>query len=257
MQLDNQFEGRLGSKVMAEDEVHIWLSDVQQVPTHLAPSYRALMSQEELERNHRYRFERDRWRDCVTRALARTVLSRYGGLAPTDWEFEKGEHDKPEVANSPVPLRFNLSHTSRFVVCAVTPVLDIGIDVECIERKNDVLAIADRFFSAQEVKDLFALSVNLQEDRFFDYWTLKEAYMKASGEGISLGLGNFSFHLEDPEDINISFGSKLDDNPGDWRFWLFRPSQDHRMALALRVGAGKIEPKLQLFRSAPLLSEGT
>ncbi len=225
---------------LLDNEVHIWRTDVQQVSVELIERYRQLMSGAELERNQRYRFEKSRHCDCVTRALARTVLSHYADIAPADWTFIKGEHGKPEISPGLAPaLRFNLSHTDRFVVCAVTRTLDIGIDIENTQRKNQVLDIADHFFSKQEVSDLFALPKERQSDRFFDYWTLKEAYMKASGEGISLGLGNFSFHLNDDvnnsQKIGISFGEKIADNAEDWRFWLFRPAQDHRMGLALKT----------------------
>ncbi|HEB28986.1 MAG TPA: 4'-phosphopantetheinyl transferase superfamily protein [Porticoccus sp.] len=221
---------------LADNEVHIWSVDTSCVSPELIAGYRALMSAQELERNGRYRFEHSRHTDCVARALVRTVLSRYVDKAPTEWTFAKGEHGKPELTHSPQPLRFNLSHSGDYVVCAVSWQKDVGLDIEYIERKNDVLAIADRFFSKPELTDLFALPSARQEDRFFDYWTLKEAYMKAHGQGISLGLGNFSFKLDDSDAIGVSFADKLEDNPADWCFRLFYPVPKYSMALAFRIG---------------------
>jgi 4'-phosphopantetheinyl transferase len=242
---------------LGNSELHIWLTDLEQVPSQLIESYRQLMSPSELERNHRYRLDRSRHCDCVARALTRTVLSRYISTPPSQWAFIKGEHGKPEINQNPPPLRFNLSHSSRFVVCAVNRDCDIGIDIENTERKNNIFDIAHRYFSQQEVKDLFALPQAQQTERFFDYWTLKEAYMKARGEGIVLGLGNFSFQLHNPADIKISFNEKLDDCPDDWRFWLFSPAQDHRLALALKTEKNHPQTSLRLFQTVPLHPEVT
>jgi 4'-phosphopantetheinyl transferase len=237
---------------LGESEIHIWCADTAEINDELLSAYRSLMSADELKRNQRYRFDRDRRRDCLTRALARTVLSEYGEALPTHWQFVKGEHGKPELLNPEFPIRFNLSHTSRYVVCAVARQQDIGIDVEHTERKNDVLAIADHYFSKSEVGALRQFDQSTQSDRFFDYWTLKEAYMKARGEGISLGLGNFSFDLSDRNEIAISFSDKLNDMPELWRFWLMDPAADHRMGLAYRLRFEDESPSLKVFETIPL-----
>jgi 4'-phosphopantetheinyl transferase len=240
---------------LIEGDIHIWCADTTQLNAERLAAYQQLMSVEELTRNQRYRFERDRQRDCLTRALARTVLSEYADRQPADWQFIKGEHGKPEIVNAPLPIRFNLSHTGRWVVCAVSREQSIGIDIEHTERKNDVRAIAEHYFSVKEVEALFQLEFRQQGERFFDYWTLKEAYMKARGEGISLGLGNFSFDLSDTDNITISFGDKLSDEPQLWRFWLLHPpAADHRMALAYRLNCEQQQPQLRVFETVPLVS---
>ncbi len=239
---------------LADNEVHLWFADLERIDRALIPRYRALMSAGERQRNERYRFEHLREADCVTRALVRTVLSRYVPLAPDEWRFSPGEHGKPEIDQPglELPLRFNLSHTSRYVVCAVGLERDLGVDIERTQRRNSVLNIANRYFSEQEVDELFRLPATQQEDRFFDYWTLKEAYMKASGEGIALGLGNFGFCLTGRDRIRVRFSDSLSDNPEHWWFWLHRLSPDHRLALAVRTGSRP--PALRLFRTTPLAS---
>ncbi len=210
------------------------------------------MSDEERARNRRFRFEVDRRADCTTRALCRTVLSRYADVAPGDWQFVKGAHGKPEIAapSPALPLRFNLSHTRDYVVCAVALDCDLGVDIECVQRSNDVLSIADHYFSPRETRDLFALPPSQQENRFFDYWTLKEAYMKASGEGVSLGLDNFSFELG-AGDIALHLSPAINDDPTRWRFWRCDPYPAHRLALAFKAGAGT-PVELRLLETVPL-----
>ncbi len=208
------------------------------------------MSQAERERQARYRFARDQHRDLVARALVRTTLSRYAGRDPGAWCFTRGEHGKPELIDPPIPLRFNLSHSRDLVVFAVSLEHDVGVDIETIERRNDVLAIARHYFSSREVEDLFALPEARQRDRFFDYWTLKEAYIKARGEGISLGLGNFSFLFGGNDTIDIGFAPKLEDDPAAWQFCLYRPQENYRMAVASHRG----EPArdVHLLEATPL-----
>ncbi|ARN76393.1 hypothetical protein BST96_12295 [Oceanicoccus sagamiensis] len=223
---------------MQDNEVHIWRTDIAQVPRTLLPRYYQLMSAQEQVRNQRYRTEALRDGDAITRALARTVLSRYADIQPAQWSFTKGKHGKPEVNNPGIDLRFNLSHTSQVVACVVTRQHDIGLDIEHIERNNNVLAIADRYFSPSELTDLFSLPADQQKDRFFDYWTLKEAYMKADGRGISLGLGNFSFTISDAATISVSFSEKIKQDAAAWQFQLFHPDNRHRMAVAINTSPG-------------------
>ncbi len=220
--------------VVDDNEIHLYLADVESVTSDLFERYRAILSPEELERNERYRFQHSKNTDLLARAITRTTLSKYAPFQPEEWQFIKGEHGKPEIANPNVSLRFNLSHTRRYVALAVTKTFDIGVDIECIERNNDVLSIAEHYFAEQELNDLFQLPARSQEDRFFDYWTLKEAYMKARGEGLALGLGNFSFMLRQSKPITISFNQSLVDQAKDWLFWLSSLTIDHRLALAFR-----------------------
>ena len=131
-------------------------------------------------------------------------------------------------------LRFNLSHTDGLVVCLVAVEREIGVDVEHTARAGSVgIEIAERFSSPSEVAELRSLPFADQRSRFFDYWTLKEAYIKARGLGLHLPLDQFSFHLGltpvTPEreptrqhgapgpgpapPIRISFGPRIPDDP--------------------------------------------
>ena len=224
-------------------EVHLWHTEIDQVPDSRASHYLEWLSAEELTRNQRFKFAAGRKNHAVARALVRTVLSRYyPKRCPDDWQFAIGEHGKPEIASglAELPLRFNLSHSDKRVVCAVALDQPVGVDIEYTQRKNDVLSIADHYFSTSEVAALFALPKQQQEDRFFDYWTLKEAYMKADGQGISLGLGNFSFAIDKADNVAVAFATAIDDDPARWQFRLFRHIPDHRLALAAAAPLAQI-----------------
>jgi 4'-phosphopantetheinyl transferase len=198
--------------------------------------YRALLSPDEDARMKRLVFERDRRRFLLTRALVRTMLSRYASVAPAAWSFIANVHGRPEILDRPrgVPdLRFNISHTEGLIACAVTIGREVGVDVEHIGRRltHDV---AGRFFAPREVADLHRLAADEQHRVFFDYWTLKEAYIKARGFGLALPLADFAFRLSPPSPPAISFEPSLDDDPGTWQFFQDSPTPQHRLAVAVR-----------------------
>lgn len=214
----------------------------------LLDGYKQLLSAEEMARYRRFYFERDRHLYLVAWTLVRTTLSRYADIPPEAWRFRTNEYGRPEIAEPAAHsgLRFNLSHTRGLTACIVAEGVDVGIDVE--DRRRDTLGadIARRYFSASEVAAFERLSEERQETVFFEYWTLKEAYIKAIGVGISLGLGRFSFALDgrgvpvgDPDRRPpvISFDATLKDDPDAWQFAQFEPTSSHAMAAAIRRGA--------------------
>ena len=199
-------------------------------------AYRALLSPDERDRMARLVFERDRRRFLLTRALVRTMLSRYTGVRPADWSFIANVHGRPEILDRPrgVPdLRFNLSHTEGLIACAVTIGREVGVDVEHIGRRltHDV---AGRFFAPREVSDLRKLPEDEQHRAFFDYWTLKEAYIKARGFGLALPLADFAFKLSPPAPPQITFEPSLPDDAATWQFHQEWPTPLHRLGLAVR-----------------------
>lgn len=178
----------------------------------------------------------------TARILVRRLLSRYAPVEAREWGFTTGPYGKPAVAapRLPVPLFFNLSHTRGLVCCAVARREEIGVDVETIQRRTPGAELARRYFSRQEVADLFSLPVERQAAAFFDYWTLKEAYIKARGKGLAIPLDQFTFHLLEEGPPRISFSPKLDDWPDTWWFAQRQPSTDHRLALAARCRPGEV-----------------
>ncbi len=203
-------------------------------------SYRSLLSADEAARAGRFFQQDDVARFVIGRALARTMLSRYADVDPRDWPFVIDEHGRPELAQRPataLDLRFNLTHTKGLVACAVTVGREIGIDVEQVTR-HVLHEVPERFFSPQEVADLRALPEADQHMVFFEYWTLKEAYIKARGLGLALPLRHFTFLRRPGRAPEIMFAPELHDDAASWQFAQFWPSGEHRMAVAVRrIGA--------------------
>jgi 4'-phosphopantetheinyl transferase len=241
------------------DRIDLWftfLEDVAGGPENndLLQRYRALLSPPELQAQQRFHFEKDRHRYLVTRALVRTVLSRYAPIAPQDWEFAANAYGKPSVAKSMAhsaalaqTLSFNVSHTQDLVVLGVTHGAALGVDVESTQR-GAALDAAQAFFAPSEVADLAQLPAHLQADRFFQYWTLKESYIKARGLGLSIGLDQFSFDLSQPGRVRLWVAAH-------WRFWQLRPSPQHWVAVCARSQGqshNSAQPTLHMRRVVPL-----
>ncbi|MCI0459602.1 MAG: 4'-phosphopantetheinyl transferase superfamily protein [Gemmataceae bacterium] len=227
---------------LPDDEVHLWYVFPNRISSpEVLQSYQALLSREEATRHQRYLFDRNRQQFLVARALVRTTLSRYAGALPTDWGFVANGHGKPAIA-APKEfshLQFNLSHTDGLVACAVTSGHEVGVDVEDVGRREISTGLARYCLSASELAHWEALPAAEQREVFFDYWTLKEAYMKARGLGLSLRLHDFSFHLRPGRAPAISFVPGFGDDPGAWQFAQFRPSARHRAAVAVRRPNGR------------------
>jgi 4'-phosphopantetheinyl transferase len=190
-------------------DIDIWLTYYNEmIDDRQLPRLRSLLSDEEAARESHFYFADDRKRYLVTRAMVRMLLSRYAPIAPERWVFSKNSYGRPVIADAIAAaeteardLFFNLSHTRGLIVLAVTRGRELGVDVENIAARTVSLDIAKHFFSADEVAELARVAPDRQQDRFFEYWTFKESYIKARGMGLSLPLNGFSFEFPQREAV--------------------------------------------------------
>jgi len=239
-------------------EIHLWLAFYDGITERsLHSAYRELLNPADKEQESRFYFARDRRRYLITRALVRTVLSRYAPVRPKEWVFSSNDYGRPEIVNAQARdagLSFNISHTHSLIALGVTKRRALGVDVENFRAREVSLDIADRFFSPQEVAALAATPPRRRQYRFFEYWTFKEAYIKARGMGLSLPLDKFSFHYPNDRAVEIAIDPELADESRRWQFWQFRPRPEYLVAIcAERVGAQS--PSLAVRQAIPMLSE--
>ena len=220
----------------------------------LISAYEKILHPQELTQQKAFYFPKHRHQYLITRALVKTTISRYTGIKPDCLKFSKNGYGRPELIpkGDIPPIRFNLSHTDGLIVCSIVLKEDIGVDVEDIARQGISIQLADRFFSKREIMDLNNLPEEKRKDRFFDYWTLKESYIKARGMGLSIPLEQFTFHIQENTPLKISFDPIMNDNPHNWQFWLFEPTQRHKAALSIcqsqlnyHIAAKKVVPLLE------------
>lgn len=223
---------------LGADDVHVWYAFPERVADPASVEHlRAILSDEETARQRRFVFEKDRDLFLVARVLVRIVLSRYAGVAAAAWSFTEDAHGKPEIAGPAegAGLRFNLSHTDGLATCAVTRNHDVGVDVENVNRRVSMTELARRYFAAREAEAIERLSGAAQRERFFAHWTLKEAYVKTRGLGLSIPLDGFAFEFDSRDNARIVFMNAVTDSAADWQFARFQPSRPHRIAVAIRA----------------------
>jgi 4'-phosphopantetheinyl transferase len=220
---------------LSRGDVHIRYRRTACVAEDTLQAAVALLSEEEIARYLRFHFDDDRREFALAHALLRTTLSAFDDVAPRDWRFENDANGKPALAPgmTGVPLSFNLSHSGGLVACAVAVHADVGVDVESVTRATDWRSIVPRYFSAAEVAQIDRLPAPEQAGRFFELWTLKEAFAKALGVGLSQSLDATCFDLAgDAISCSLPDGIQAE----AWQFALYRPDRDHRLAVAVSDG---------------------
>ena len=194
-----------------------------------------LLTPDERGRWQKLRFEPNRREFLASRALVRTALSAHHPLPPEAWRFRVNACGKPE-AEPGCGLRFNLSNSPCLVVCLLARDAEVGVDAEPIARSGEILALAPNVFSPPELAQLESLPVSEREDRALALWTLKEAYIKARGLGLSLPLTGFSFLFGGNEGVHLEIDPSIQDDPGRWRVSLL-DFAGHRIAMMVAAVA--------------------
>ena len=214
------------------DEVRVWYAPATDL-IDPARAERALawLNPEELRRHARFRVDDDRRMFLLGRVMSKLLVGRALGVAPDAWQWREGAQVRPEIAAPVTPVRFNLAHSAGLVVCALATNREVGVDVENLDRQPVEPALVERCCSATEMADIAAQPAARQHDRFLVYWTLKEAYLKARGLGISVTLADVSFQLE-TDRARIRFLNSLQGTDDRWAFQLAQPTARHLVAAA-------------------------
>jgi 4'-phosphopantetheinyl transferase len=211
----------------------------------------ALLSEDEHARRQRFRYERSRREYLATHALLRVALSHRRPVAPQDWKFTANAHGKPALLPD-CGLRFNLSNTAGLAVCLVADApVEVGVDVEAHARAQQISEVAHKVFSPAELAQLNALNAPARLDRCVSLWTLKEAYVKARGIGMTLPLRGISFLFDETDAVRLQLDTELADDAARWHFRLLNHA-GHRIAVMAEETS--VDPlELQEFRPSAAL----
>ena len=182
--------------------LQIWRLHLGDLDSDPEETLRSLTIPSEHRRADRYEFEADRHRHLAGRALVRLGLSRHYGRAPHNFSITEGPHGKPHLPDAPdgdPTLRFNIAHTDDLVVAAFSRTHPVGIDVESLKREADVEALAERVLTDAERQRWRSLPEAHRRDVFIHLWTCKEAFLKATGQGLQRA----------PQTIECRFDGKM------------------------------------------------
>lgn len=231
-----------GELTLPSDRVDLWRVRLDS-PESSGGAFQDVLTPDELARADRFHFHRDRLRFITCRAALRSILSRYLQMPPGDIRFRYEKNGKPEITElqNSHGLRFNVSHSSALAVIAVSSGRAVGVDIEKVNPKLECLDIARRFFSKRECLALSTTSAGEQKRAFFACWTRKEAFLKATGEGLSYSLSEFSVNVA-PDQPALIEEVKADPQAVlRWSLANLRPEDEYLGTLAFERGPCRIE----------------
>ena len=200
--------------------------------------YESFLSEDEIYKASRFRLINLTNNYITSRGILRKILSYYLDIKPSSVKFSYTPNGKPFVENS--PLKFNLSHTKTIVVYAFTLTDEIGIDTERLRVIPDSIRIAERFFSSYERVDLRNVPRDQIDYAFLNCWTRKESFIKASGEGLSYSLKNFSVSVIPESAPGVLWIKDKEYEANEWALHDINISSDHLSSLAVKNKFKKI-----------------
>lgn len=218
---------------LQDGDLHVWYFFTSNIlERDLFARYGAELSNQELNRYYSFKFARDSCKYLTSRILLRNALSSYCRTLPSDWEFCHARYGKPYLRPAPSQyrLKFNLSRTNDLSAIVISAGREVGIDVEDIRSIDDPMPVATEAFSSVEIEELLRLEPGLRRQVFLEDWTLKEAYLKARGIGLSGSLEEVSWDRSDGKRTLQFNGNKSD--CVNWRALLEFPSVEHVCCVA-------------------------
>ena len=229
-----EWRTRSDAAALTRSSVHLWFAHLDH-PDAVVDSFINNISSDEYKRATRFHFQRDRQRWIVARAILRQILAGYLECNPCDVSFSYGAFGKPALAGPFVnsKVRFNLAHSGSGALFAVTYGRKVGVDLELIRPLSDARSLAQECFSANENTAWMSLPEPGKLRAFFDCWTRKEAYLKATGKGLSLSLQAFDVSLEaGAGQRNLTLYDRNGDPPA-WTLLSLAPHPDYSAALVV------------------------
>jgi 4'-phosphopantetheinyl transferase len=209
--------------ILEVQTIHLWWISLD-VSEEKLQNLIALLSESEKIKADRFKFPQHQHRYQAVHGILRIILGRYLNLDPTQINFTHSDRGKPYLTDdcNSVNLQFNLSHSENMAIVGISHDRRIGVDLEKMRPMKNAEKLAERFFCASEY-DLLTQAIPEERDKlFFQLWTAKEAYLKATGEGISGGLNQVEIALNPLRLINFpnwylqSFESNPDDECNYW-----------------------------------------
>lgn len=217
---------------MKADEIHVWNGRVAAGEDCFLELSKSL-SQDETERANRFRFDEHRRSFIICRGLLRSILASYLGLRPAEIQFQYGAQGKPALQNR--AMCFSISHSENRVLYAFCKNFELGVDLEYVRELPDAEMLAQRFFAPSEYVEFCGTTPALRTRAFFCCWTRKEAYIKATGQGLSQPLHSFQVPIEPEQPARLRIMTGPDAELSDWSLRHLDPAPGYVGALAAPI----------------------
>ena len=232
--LDRLAELSAAQLALTHTDVHIWHAN-QDEPVYPIEQLWQTLSADEQQRAARFHFERDRRRFIVGRGLLRAMLGRYLQQEASRLQFCYGPRGKPSLTSEwgGHVLKFNVSHSNGHILYAIASQREIGADIEHIHVLPEADDIARRFFSADENAVFCQLPPGEKPVAFFNCWTRKEAYIKATGDGLSRPLDQFSVSFAPGASPRLVQCYDIPAEVHRWSFYALYPAPEYIAAICV------------------------
>ena len=216
---------------LTHHEAHVWHALLEPTPERVH-QLSALLSVDERDRADKFSFKLDRSRFISARGGLRILIGRYLSKDPARLQFWYGPYGKPFLAGvDAAKLQFNVTHSGGRVLYAVAYGREIGVDLERINTKVSVEAIAESFFSINEVAELQLLSGEQKYRAFFGFWARKESYVKARGDGLTAMSSRFGLSIGPTEVEPLRQGKRSPSALAKWTMTMLDVGPEYMGAL--------------------------
>jgi len=194
-----------------------------------------ILTPDEIARRDRFIREPDRQAFTICRAGLRERLGTALSIPARELRFVEGPYGKPHLVDG--TLAFNVSHSKDLGLIAITPLPQVGVDIEYMRALTDLFDLARRYFSPREQALLHTLPESLHVEGFFNAWSRKEAFIKAIGRGLSFPLDRFDVSLDPrvPAELLTLRGTEYTER--EWALKALTIAPDYRAAVVTPMPA--------------------
>ena len=223
---------------LSENEIHVLLFQLDNYKEHDFYHY---LSSDEKQRAEKLKVELKKKQFILTRAFLRKILSNCVDKPIEEFIFEYGKQGKPYIKDkiNNKAIEFNISHSELHILIAITLENNIGVDIEKVNKNIDFEGLSKRFFSKKESEYLNSLESDKKLDAFYNIWTRKEAFIKATGKGIAYGLDKFSVSTNKGLQSKVETEHKKITNE-DWYCFELMDVENYKTALSTNNTGTKV-----------------
>jgi 4'-phosphopantetheinyl transferase len=232
--LHSNWEHAPGAVSLSPGEAHVWRASLEQ-PGERTARLSGLLSPSERARAERFQFEHLRLDYTVVHGILRILLAMYLDTKPEDIAYSYSEKGKPSLAeeSAKLDIGFSLSDSRALALYAFALHPNVGVDVEAVRPLSRRKSLAESAFTPGECALLQKLPEEEQEAAFFQAWTVKEAALKAGGEGLR-GLKRVECLLgADENGADYGVREVRDARAASWTAHLLDPSPGYAAALTI------------------------
>ena len=207
---------------LPKGEIHLWTASLVS-SSETIKRLRSVLSPQEKKRASYFKFESKQHAYIITQAVLRVLISAYLDIEPAEVILVASKKGKPFLINEP-SLHFNISNSHEICVYAFSRDAEVGIDIEKIRELPDIDQLIEKNLTSRE-KAYFLKNPDHKLSLFFQFWTIKESYLKAIGEGMRLTPENLEFFLDDGNIRlrSVTYGFEAT----DWQFKRFTREGDY------------------------------